>query len=134
MSLCRILPIWFYACLGGGALVGWLVLHDTMRGAWMGSAIGVLPILVLGGLGLLLGWVGSEHPKCRCGGRKSEDYDYVPNDLPPVEPMQWDYRCRCCGRLYRHREDVCYEVWRDGKEVPYMRQNRWARWSPVAEG
>ena len=131
MSLCRTLPLWFVAWTVGGLLVGKFVLHDTLKGATWGFVIGSIPIWIMLMLGIWVSLVARDHPRCRCGRWRSGDFESLEYCLD--QPMFFDYRCHGCGRKYRHREGVCYEVDVDGQETPYMTHKGLLPWRPVSK-
>lgn len=130
MSLCRALPIWFLASTSVGAIIGKFALEDTLKGATWGFVIGTIPMWLLFLVGIWVSLVARDHPKCRCGCWKSGDYESLGYSLEP--PMHFDYRCLGCGRHYRHRDGVCYDIDDQNNEIPYMTQKGLFPWRPAS--
>jgi hypothetical protein len=47
MSLCQIYPIFVWACIGGGALIAWMIGAPVPYGAFWGMVVGMAPLLLL---------------------------------------------------------------------------------------
>jgi hypothetical protein len=106
------------------------VIGDTMMGVAWGFMVGTIPMWLLLLVGIWVSLVAREHPNCRCGRWKSGDYESLDYSLDP--PMYFDYRCIGCGRRYRHRNGICYDIDDQNIERPYMTQKGLLPWRPAS--
>ncbi|HWB05578.1 MAG TPA: hypothetical protein VG796_21345 [Verrucomicrobiales bacterium] len=125
MSLCKLLPLWVIVGIAAGACIGRFTSVGTLNGLVWGFCIGSAPIW---GMVLICIWINivGDHPRCRCGKRRNSDFDSL--DFSLSEPRWFDYRCQGCGRHYRHRQGVCYEIDSTGAGIPYMMQRGLLPW------
>ena len=127
MNLEKLFPVFFFLCLGIGALIGYLRGEATATGAAIGVAVGISPIFVLGAIyGLLILWQ-PEKPKCMCGNAKLSDYVYL-NQLSKRRDDGYCYGCRKCGREYLLQTGRFDLRLSENEFQPYMEISKWGRW------
>lgn len=129
MNLETLFPLWFFLCIAAGSAVAHYTSTPIINGAGIGMIVGVAPIVGLTMLGVLIPWWRPDLPRCRCGKTKYGEYESIGSMLDPLT-HEWCYENQCpkCGRHYKSKSNVVYEVMPDGTMTPYMKTSRWGRW------
>lgn len=117
-----------------GALGGVAIAHFCGFSLWTGFGYGLLvgfsPLALLFLAALVLR-MNNDRPPCKCGRCKSDQYEFIRMEQNRDGDDEYFYRCPSCGRDWKARGDVFYEIKADGSEAAYMKSNWRQTWKSV---
>ncbi|QDT25685.1 hypothetical protein Enr10x_09820 [Gimesia panareensis] len=114
-----LLPAWIFLCAICGTIVG-IWCGNIKQGILWATIVGWTPVGLLYAVAIWHKLNVGDLPGCCCGCKKNRCLEYMRTDAGP--PVQDEFECRSCGRRYRSREKMFYEIDADGNETPYAKQ------------
>jgi hypothetical protein len=129
MNLCLAYPVFIILSVASGGAIAHFTDTSVLYGIFIGLAVGLAPLGLLGIINVLMMAWCPDRPICKCGKCRSMDYKNVgPEEMTLTEETVFEYQCPFCSRTYKQKDKRFLEISSDGCEIPYMVISKQGRW------